>query len=138
MIVNCFWGIDGSCHSSYFWGKYISEMEIASAPVQFTPNAHKELLRLINEPGFDTSKFLRIGVKGGGCSGLSYVLGFDDKQADDEVYELDGLSFIMNKSHGLYLMGMQIDWMDGLEARGFSFTNPNASKTCGCGSSFSV
>ena len=113
-------------------------MEIAAAPVQFTSNAHKELLRLMSEPGFDTSKSLRIGVKGGGCSGLSYVLGFDDKQADDEVYELDGLTFIMNKSHGLYLMDMQIDWMDGLEARGFSFTNPNASKTCGCGSSFSV
>ena len=113
-------------------------MEIAAAPVQFTPNAHKELFRLMNEPGFDTSKFLRIGVKGGGCSGLSYVLGFDDKHGDDEVYELNGLTFIMNKSHGLYLMGMQIDWMDGLEARGFSFTNPNASKTCGCGSSFSV
>lgn len=92
----------------------------------------------MNEPGFDTSKYLRIGVKGGGCSGLSYVLGFDDKQENDELYETDGLPFIMNKSHGLYLMGMQIDWLDGLDARGFSFTNPNASKTCGCGSSFSV
>ncbi len=54
------------------------------------------------------------------------------------VYELDGLTFIMNQSHGLYLMGMQIDWEDGLNARGFSFTNPNASKTCGCGTSFAV
>ena len=113
-------------------------MEIVSAPVQFTPGAREELLRLMNEPGFDTSKYLRIGVKGGGCSGLSYVLGFDDKEENDEVYEQDGLSFIMNKSHGLYLMGMLIEWQDGLNARGFSFTNPNASKTCGCGSSFSV
>ena len=92
----------------------------------------------MNDPGFDTSKHLRIGVKGGGCSGLSYLLGFDDKQSEDEEYEVDGLRFIMNKSHGLYLMGMQVDWLDGLSARGFSFTNPNASKTCGCGTSFSV
>jgi len=113
-------------------------METVLAPVQFTTNAHKELTRLMSEPGFDTSKFLRIGVKGGGCSGLSYVLGFDDKQNSDVVYELDGLTFIMDQSHGLYLMGMQIDWEDGLNARGFSFTNPNASKTCGCGTSFSV
>ena len=113
-------------------------MEIAPALVQFTPNARQELLRLMNEPGFDTSKYLRIGVKGGGCSGLSYVLGFDDRQEDDKIYELDGLTFIMNKSHSIYLMGMQIDWQDGLNARGFSFTNPNASKTCGCGTSFSV
>lgn len=113
-------------------------METAAAPVQFTPGARAELLRLMNDPGFDTSKHLRIGVKGGGCSGMSYVLGFDDKQEQDEHYEVDGLPFIMNKSHGLYLMGMQIDWEDGLNARGFSFTNPNASKTCGCGSSFSV
>jgi iron-sulfur cluster assembly accessory protein len=114
-------------------------MELTTtAPVQFTPNARQELLRLINDPGFDTSKYLRIGVKGGGCSGLSYVLGFDDKEESDVVYELDGLTFIMNKSHGMYLMGMQIDWQDGLNARGFSFTNPNASKTCGCGTSFSV
>lgn len=114
-------------------------MEIASgSPVQFTPNAQKELTRLMSDPGFDTSKYLRIGVKGGGCSGLSYVLGFDDRQETDEQYEVDGLSYIMNKSHGMYLMGMQIDWQDGLSARGFSFSNPNASKTCGCGTSFSV
>lgn len=114
-------------------------MEIASAaPVQFTPNAHQELTRLMSAPGFDTSKYLRIGVKGGGCSGMTYVLGFDDKEENDVVYELNGLTFIMNQSHGLYLMGMQIDWQDGLNARGFSFTNPNASKTCGCGTSFAV
>jgi iron-sulfur cluster assembly protein len=111
---------------------------LATAPVQFTPGARKELTRLMNEPGFDTTKFLRIGVKGGGCSGMSYVLGFDDKEAADETYEIEGLRFIMNKSHSLYLMGMEIEWQDGLNARGFSFSNPNASKTCGCGTSFAV
>ncbi len=92
----------------------------------------------MNEDGFDVTTYLRVGVKGGGCSGLSYVLGFDQKQEDDDVYETEGVSFIMNKAHGLYLMGMQIDWQDGLNARGFTFKNPNASKTCGCGTSFAV
>ena len=138
MIINSLLPVAGSCHSLYFWDKY-RVMELATtAPVQFTPNARQELLRLMSDPGFDTSKYLRIGVKGGGCSGLSYVLGFDDRQESDELFELDGLTFVMNKSHGMYLMGMQIDWQDGLNARGFSFTNPNASKTCGCGTSFSV
>jgi iron-sulfur cluster assembly accessory protein len=114
-------------------------MEVTTvAPVQFAPNARQELLRLMNDPGFDTSKYLRIGVKGGGCSGMSYVLGFDDREASDQDYEVEGVKFIMNPSHGLYLMGMEIDWQDGLNARGFTFTNPNASKTCGCGSSFAV
>jgi len=107
------------------------------APVTFTDKAVEEIRRLLS--GSDTAgKFLRIGVKGGGCSGLSYVLGFDDKQENDEIYEAHGLSFIMNPAHGIYLAGMQINWEDGLNARGFTFSNPNASKTCGCGSSFAV
>jgi iron-sulfur cluster assembly accessory protein len=109
-----------------------------SAPVNFTANAVQELNRLMAEEGFDNSKYLRIGVKGGGCSGMSYILGFDDKDANDEAYETDGLNFVMNKSHGIYLMGMEIDWHGGLNSRGFTFTNPNASKTCGCGTSFAV
>lgn len=114
-------------------------MDITMAvPVTFTAGALTEIKRLMSEPGFDTGKYLRIGVKGGGCSGLSYVLGFDNKEATDEVFEYDGQTFIMNKSHGIYLMGMQIDWTNGLNARGFTFTNPNASKTCGCGTSFAV
>ena len=84
------------------------------------------------------NKFLRVGVKGGGCSGLSYVLGFDDKQEADELFEIEGIPVIMNNAHGIYLMGMQVNWEDGLNARGFSFNNPNASTTCGCGSSFGV
>lgn len=111
---------------------------LIAPPIQFTQPAVAEIKRLMSEEGFDTTQKLRIGVKGGGCSGLSYILGFDALQADDELYEANGLEFIMNKSHGLYLFGMQIDWQDGLNSRGFTFTNPNASKTCGCGSSFSV
>jgi len=108
------------------------------SPLQFSERAVHEIKRLMNEPGFVKNNFLRIGVKGGGCSGLSYILGFDEKKETDELFESNGLSFIMNPSHGIYLSGMQIDWEDGLNARGFSFKNPNASKTCGCGTSFAV
>jgi iron-sulfur cluster assembly accessory protein len=111
---------------------------IINSPVSFTESAINELKRLINEPNFDATQYLRVGVKGGGCSGMTYVLGFDEKLPDDEMYEFEGMNFIMNKSHNLYLMGMQIDWQDGLNSRGFTFTNPNASKTCGCGTSFAV
>src|ERR1044072_8582711 len=109
-----------------------------TVPVTFTAGAMDEINRLMSAPGFDTTKHLRVGVKGGGCSGLSYVLGFDDKEEQDAVMEFEGLTFIMNKSHAIYLMGMQIDWANGLNARGFTFNNPNASKTCGCGTSFAV
>ena len=111
---------------------------ISASPVKLTDSAINEIKRLLNEDDFDASKKLRIGVKGGGCSGMTYVLGFDAQLEDDEVYEANALQFIMNKSHGLYLAGMQIDWQDGLNSRGFTFTNPNASKTCGCGTSFAV
>ncbi|MBC6489970.1 HesB/IscA family protein [Flavihumibacter stibioxidans] len=107
-------------------------------PVSFTAGAIREISRLRMEPGFDAGKFLRVGVKGGGCSGLSYVLGFDETAETDEYFEIEGIPCIMNKSHGIYLAGMEIDWQDGLNARGFTFTNPNASKTCGCGTSFAV
>jgi iron-sulfur cluster assembly accessory protein len=111
---------------------------LIASPVTFTQHAVEEISRLMNEAGFDTTTHLRIGVKGGGCSGLSYILGFDAKQENDEQYEFESLPFIMNPAHGIYLMGMEIDWQDGLNARGFTFKNPNASKTCGCGTSFAV
>ena len=90
------------------------------------------------EPGFEAGQNLRIGVKGGGCSGMSYVLGFDQAEADDEHYNIAGIPVVMKKAHGIYLMGMEVDFHSGLNARGFTFSNPNASSTCGCGSSFAV
>ncbi len=114
-------------------------MELAiETPVTFTNGAISELSRLMNEPTFDKSQYLRVGVKGGGCSGMTYVLGFDTKQDGDDEFELDGINCVMNKAHGIYLMGMEIDFQGGLNSRGFTFSNPNASKTCGCGTSFSV
>jgi iron-sulfur cluster assembly accessory protein len=93
---------------------------------------------MMNEPGFDKSNYLRIGVKGGGCSGLSYVLGFDQKKENDNQYDSEGITYVIEKAHELYLAGMEIDWQGGLNSRGFTFRNPNASATCGCGTSFAV
>lgn len=111
---------------------------IATSPVTLSEGAVSELKRLMDEPDFNTSHKLRVGVKGGGCSGLSYVLGFDEKQPDDVEFDIETIPCIMNKNHELYLYGMQIDYQDGLNSRGFTFSNPNASSTCGCGSSFAV
>ena len=112
---------------------------IISIPVTFTDNAIIEIMRLMGVEGFDTTQYLRVGVKGGGCSGMTYILGFDHKTDKDEVYETpEGLPFIMERAHGIYLTGMEVNWDDGLNSRGFTFNNPNASKTCGCGTSFAV
>lgn len=111
---------------------------IIEIPVQLTPGAVAEIKRLMQEPGFDNSQRLRIGVKGGGCSGMTYVLGFETPTAEDQQFSIEGIPCIMNKSHELYLYGMQVDWQGGLNSRGFTFSNPNASKTCGCGTSFAV
>ena len=113
-------------------------MEVATAPVTFTQNAINEIKRLMNEDGFDNSQFLRVGVKGGGCSGMTYVLGFDKKLDTDEQFDLEGVPCIMNPAHGIYLTGMEINWEGGLNSRGFTFKNPNASATCGCGTSCAV
>ncbi len=86
---------------------------MVESPLQFSPQAVKEIRRLMEEPGFDKNNILRIGVKGGGCSGLSYVLGFDKRLEADELFESNSLSFIMNPSHGIYLSGMEVHWEDG-------------------------
>ena len=110
---------------------------ISSLPVTLTSSAKEELARLFGA-NTDASKMLRIGVKGGGCSGLSYILEMDEKKERDEVYEIEGLPCLIDPAHQLYLFGMEIDWKTGLDARGFVFNNPNASSTCGCGTSFAV
>lgn len=118
---------------------YFCNMEtIINTPVTLTDGAINELNRIKAEPGFDNSQLLRLGVKGGGCSGMTYVLGFDKKTENDLEFDIEGISCIMNRSHELYLSGMEVDWVNGLNNRGFTFQNPNASKTCGCGTSFAV
>jgi iron-sulfur cluster assembly protein len=110
---------------------------LINLPVSFTENAIGEILRLIKECD-DAEKMLRVGVKGGGCSGMTYVLDFDEKKENDQIFDNGNFSFLMDRSHALYLTGMQINWDDGLNSRGFTFKNPNASSTCGCGTSFAV
>lgn len=107
-------------------------------PVYFTVSAMNEIKRLMAADGFDASRKLRVGVKGGGCSGMTYVLDFDSVKPQDDIFEQEGLSFMIDKAHGIYLYGMEIDWEGGLNSRGFTFKNPNASSTCGCGTSFAV
>lgn len=111
---------------------------IKEAPIVITAPAISQLKRIMEEQNVPEGYGLRVGVKGGGCSGFSYILGFDSQKEKDEVYQLEDLTIYMEKSHGLYLLGMEIDWLDGLENRGFIFNNPNAKESCGCGSSFSA
>lgn len=113
-------------------------VETLVAPVTFTEGAVKELFKLRDQQELTEDFGLRIGVEGGGCSGMSYVLGFDQRKDGDQEFLINGLVVFMHKAHGLYLAGMQIDFQDGLNARGFTFNNPNAASTCGCGTSFSV
>lgn len=110
----------------------------AVAPVTFTEGAVKEIKKLKDQQEISEEFGLRIGVEGGGCAGLNYILGFDKKNDNDGEYYIDGIKVLMNPAHGLYLAGMEIDFQTGLDARGFTFNNPNASQTCGCGTSFSA
>lgn len=109
----------------------------AQAPVTLTAGAVIELKKLIDQQEIGPDFGLRLGVEGGGCSGMSYILGFDQKKDGDTEYMIEGIRVFMNKAHGLYLAGMEVDFRNGLDARGFTFNNPNAASTCGCGSSFS-
>jgi iron-sulfur cluster assembly protein len=83
--------------------------------------------------------FIRVGVKGGGCSGLSYELKFDTEEtSDDKSFEDNGIKVVVDKKSFLYLVGTELDYAGGLNGRGFVFNNPNADRTCGCGESFSI
>ncbi len=107
-------------------------------PVRLTAKAVDEVRKLIESKNVPEGFGLRVGVRGGGCSGMSYILGFDKQREHDLRFELDDLTLIMDRRHGLYLMGTTVDYHDGLDARGFTFENPNAASSCGCGSSFGV
>ncbi|HLU94293.1 MAG TPA: iron-sulfur cluster assembly accessory protein [Membranihabitans sp.] len=107
-------------------------------PVTLTDGAVKELNSIRESEGIPENYGLRIGVKGGGCSGFSYILGFDDKKDSDQEFEVNGITVYMDKTHAIYLLGIEIDFEQDLNNRGFSFNNPNADDTCGCGTSFSA
>jgi iron-sulfur cluster assembly protein len=142
--MNLLVGCDVKCLKS---GGYLSLAPIKqnimpetliSSPVSLTAGALEQLLRIRSDQGVPDHYGLRVGVKGGGCSGFSYLLGFDEPKDQDTVYEFEGVKILMDKAHALYLLGMEVDWLEGLNNRGFVFNNPNAKETCGCGTSFSA
>ena len=107
--------------------------------VTVTDKAKQKVQELMNDAGLDNSYFLRVSVKGGGCSGLSYNMDFDNEaQTGDQNFEDNGLKIVLDMKSFLYLAGTELDYSDGLNGKGFNFINPNASRTCGCGESFSV
>lgn len=108
--------------------------------ITVSETARKKVVELMTDDGYDaTNDFVRVGVKSGGCSGLSYDLTFDKSKAEeDKVFEDNGVKIIVDKKSFLYLVGTTLEYSGGLNGKGFVFNNPNAQRTCGCGESFSL
>ncbi|MBC8109798.1 MAG: iron-sulfur cluster assembly accessory protein [Verrucomicrobia bacterium] len=107
--------------------------------ISVTEKAKDKIIALREQDGFTNNHQVRVAVKGGGCSGLMYDLLFDtETKATDEIFEDKGIAIMVDKKSLLYLLGTTLDFSDGLNGKGFQFVNPNASRTCGCGESFSV
>jgi iron-sulfur cluster assembly protein len=115
-----------------------SQNQTTTPVVTLSESAMKEVRRLMNVQGLAEGG-LRLGVKGGGCSGLSYTINFDEKIGEyDSVYDIDGIKVIVDAKSAIYLQGTQLDFQKDLMGGAFKFVNPNADKTCGCGESFSA
>ena len=107
--------------------------------ISITPPALEKLNALKAEENLGDDYFMRVSVVGGGCSGLSYNLDFDNEEKEgDQVFETDGAKIVCDMKSFLYLCGTELDFTDGLNGKGFNFINPNATRTCGCGESFAV
>lgn len=108
--------------------------------IKVSDTAKKKVVELMTDDGYNaTSDFVRVGVKSGGCSGLSYDLKFDKEESEgDKVFEDNGVKIIVDKKSFLYLVGTTLEYSGGLNGTGFVFNNPNANRTCGCGESFSL
>ena len=108
--------------------------------IKVSDTAKKRAIMLMEDDGFDaTTDYIRVGVKSGGCSGLSYELKFDNKLGEnDKVFEDNGIKIAVDKKSFLYLAGTTLEYSGGLNGKGFVFNNPNAQRTCGCGESFSL
>jgi len=107
-------------------------------PITLTEKAADEVKRIMDEQKVEDEMCLRVGVAGGGCSGFQYALNFakDYDETKDSKYEQHGVGIVVDKKSALYLDGTTVDFYDGIDRRGFAFNNPNATRTCGCGSSF--
>jgi iron-sulfur cluster assembly protein len=110
----------------------------ASALVKITDRAKTEIRAIFEREENKGQKGLRLGVVGGGCSGLSYQMEFSERRADDSVIDCGGFMVLLDPKSTIYLKGITLDFQDGLQGKGFVFGNPNATNTCGCGESFSV
>ncbi|RAV28275.1 HesB/IscA family protein [Sinomicrobium soli] len=108
--------------------------------IKVSDTARRKVVELMTEEGFDAaSDFVRVGVRSGGCSGLSYELKFDhDRNDDDKLFEDNTVRILVDKKSFLYLVGTTLEYSGGLNGKGFVFNNPNAQRTCGCGESFSL
>lgn len=108
--------------------------------IKVSDTAKKKIIELMTDDGFDaTTDYVRVGVKSGGCSGLSYDLKFDNKKGeDDKVFTDNDIQIAVDKKSFLYLAGTILEFSGGLNGKGFIFNNPNANRTCGCGESFSL
>lgn len=108
--------------------------------IKVSDHAKEKAIQLMTEDGFKPFEdYIRVGVKSGGCSGLEYVLKFDNEKTEsDQVFEDNGIKIIIDKKSILYLAGTTLEYSGGLNGKGFIFNNPNANRTCGCGESFSL
>ncbi|WP_075351484.1 HesB/IscA family protein [Algoriphagus marinus] len=97
-------------------------------PIKITPKAEAEIKNIMANKSIPADYHLRVGVKGGGCGGMSYALGFDKPKPEDQKFDLEGIPVLIEKRHYMFLMGMQIDFFEGDEARGFTFVNPDIPK----------
>jgi len=112
--------------------------EIMEAIVTVTDKALNHIREIFQKEGHAHDKGLRLGVSGGGCSGLSYKIEFSEKSDKDNVLNFGDITILIDPKSSIYLKGVQLDFKDGLNGKGFVFSNPNATNTCGCGESFSV
>jgi len=107
--------------------------------IKVSESAKAQVEKLKADQQVAADAFIRVGVKGGGCSGLTYILDFDTTlKEDDKQFEDRGVKIVVDKKSFLYLVGTELDYAGGLNGKGFSFINPNANRTCGCGESFSI
>lgn len=117
----------------------VLERPVMNEDITLTEKAAKQVMKVKAENNIPDSHGLRLGVKGGGCSGFTYVLGFDEKgKENDKVMQVHGITVFVDPKSLFYLSGTVLDFSDGLNGKGFVFNNPQATKTCGCGSSFGV
>lgn len=107
--------------------------------IKVSDSAREQVYKIRKEESYSENTFVRVGVKGGGCSGLMYQLDFDDKMQDgDQEFKDNNVTIVVDKKSYLYLVGTELKYSGGLNGKGFEFYNPNAQRTCGCGESFSL